>query len=136
MRGEIKMANLDFLTGEITLGQEVIPVVEQPHKQTKAFIKLVTGLGVEMFTESKDNDGVVDFITAVVTEKPYEALKLFVPQLTEEQFDEGTNRQIIAAYKEVLRVNGVDLTALGKKIKPLMATAMKTMAERAKTKAE
>jgi hypothetical protein len=122
---------LDRLTDVIYLGEAEITVVEQPHKKTKQFMSMVTGLAKDGFKQIANDISVVDFAAQVLTEKPFEALQLFVPELTQEQFDEATNRELKQAFTTVLKVNGVDLEALGKNIKPLLKQGLKTVAEQA-----
>ena len=121
---------LDRLTDVIYLGDAEITVVEQPHKKTKQFMKLVEGLAKDGFSKFTNDISGVDFAFQIITEKPFEALQLFVPELTEEQFDEATNRELKQAFTTVLKVNGVDLEALGKNIMPLLKQGLKTAAER------
>lgn len=125
------MAKLDRLKEVIYLGEVAIEVIEQPHKKTKEFVSMVKDLGVQGFKQMTNDAGAVDFVADIVSNKPFEALKIFVPDLTQEQFDEGTNRELKEAFKTVLKVNGVDLDALGKNIKPLLTQTLKAVAEKA-----
>lgn len=122
---------LDRLTDVIYLGDAEITVVEQPHKKSKEFIAMVKNTVKDGFKQLVNDAAVVDFVSEIVTDKPYQALQIFVPDLTQEQFDEATNRELKQAFMTVLKVNGVDLAALGKNIKPLVTQGLKTAAERA-----
>jgi hypothetical protein len=121
------MGKLDRLEETIHFGDHVIVVKEKPHKVTKQFLKLFTGLIVDGFKQKADDDSTVDFIEEIITEKPYEALKVFIPELTQEQFDDATNRELVHAFKITAKVNGLDLEKLSKKFSPLLSQAKNYM---------
>ena len=116
------MGRLNRLEEVVYFGEREIVVKEKPHKKTKQFFKFVEGLIKDGFKQKTDDDSTVDFISSVIMEKPLEALQIFVPEITEEQFEEASNREIMHAFKTVAKVNGFDFEKLSKN---LLAPALK-----------
>lgn len=116
------MAKIDRLQDVIYFGENEIVVTEQSHKKTKQFLKLLTGVLIEGNNVEFTSDRFPLLVENILLEKPFEALSIFVPELTEEVFDEATNRELLHAFKTVLRLNGIDIEKLIKNVKPLIST--------------
>lgn len=108
------MGKLERLEETVYFGDHEIIIREKPHKKTKEFFKFIGGIVKDGFKKSIEDKETVGFAESVIMEKPFEALQIFVPELTEEQFDDATNREIMHAFKIVAKVNGFDFEKLSK----------------------
>ena len=106
----------------VTLGGRTYAVRPVPLKRIREVQQLVPALA-RVVAEANPNDPaqVVQALLDALLQLPYEALRIFIPDLeSREQLEEATVPQLIDAFQTVAQVNRLD--ALKNVLAPLLTT--------------